>query len=158
MLLEKHCQFEDQLNILQNSQPTTERWIQSSKKTYKIKEYRYHGEAGSVDLEVVAAERKHIKEITMQYTKWDMFMTDRTGLILPDCGLATKQMSEKKSNKFQITVLVTCNADGLEKVKCFFIGKSKQPQYFKGQPVASYSFDYSYEGIGPSLRAAGTRP
>ncbi|THV02306.1 DDE-domain-containing protein [Dendrothele bispora CBS 962.96] len=146
MLLEKRCRFEDQFNVPQNSRPTTEGRIQSFKKTYKIKEYQRHGEAGSVNLEAVAAERKRIKEITMQYAKRDMFTTDETGLFgfaPPDCGLATKQMSGKKSNKFRITVLVTCNADGSEKVKCFFIGKSKQPRCFKGRSVASYGFDYA---------------
>jgi hypothetical protein len=48
----------------------------------------------------------------------------------PDCGIASKQMSGKKSNKFHITVGFMCNATGTEKWPIFYIGKSKQPWYF----------------------------
>jgi hypothetical protein len=49
----------------------------------------------------------------------------------PDWGLAFKQMSGKKSNKFHITVGFLCNTDGSEKWHIFFIGKSKKPHCFR---------------------------
>ena len=48
----------------------------------------------------------------------------------PDWGLASQQMSGKKSSKFRITVGFLCNADGSEKWPIFFIGKSKKPRCF----------------------------
>jgi hypothetical protein len=54
--------------------------------------------------------------------------------VSPDQGLAAKQMSGKKVNKFCITVSFACNADGSEKLPIFFIGKSKKPQCFGKGP------------------------
>jgi len=46
----------------------------------------------------------------------------------PDHGLATKQMSGKKKDKFRITISFACNADGSEKLEPIFIGQSKKPR------------------------------
>jgi hypothetical protein len=51
----------------------------------------------------------------------------------PDQGLASQQMSGKKSSKFRITVGFLCNADGSEKWPIFFIGKSKKPHAALGK-------------------------
>lgn len=59
-----------------------------------------------------------------------------------DHGLASKQMSGKKSNKFCITVTFACNADGSEKLPVFFIGKSKQPRCFGKKTPGHYGFYY----------------
>lgn len=48
----------------------------------------------------------------------------------PDRGLATKQMSGKKKDKFRITVGLACNSDGSEKFEPIYIGKSKRPRCF----------------------------
>lgn len=40
----------------------------------------------------------------------------------PDQGLATKQMSGKKKEKFRITLRLAANADGSEKLPLFYIG------------------------------------
>lgn len=61
----------------------------------------------------------------------------------PDCGLASKQMSGKKSNKFCITVTFACNADGSERLPIFYIGKSKRPWCFgRRKTPADYGFYY----------------
>ena len=60
----------------------------------------------------------------------------------PDQGLATYQMSGKKSNHSHITVTFICNQDGSEKWPIFYIGKSKQPQRFKKKKMAEYGFHY----------------
>jgi len=62
----------------------------------------------------------------------------------PDRGLATKQMSGKKSNKFRITVGFLCNADGSEKWPIFFIGKSKKPRCFGKKTPQQHGFYYRY--------------
>jgi hypothetical protein len=59
----------------------------------------------------------------------------------PDCGLANKQMSGKKSNRYHITVTFACNADRSEKLPIFYIGKSKQPGCF-GKKKTPYGFYY----------------
>jgi len=121
--------------------------------SYQIKEYRQHGEAGSVDVSVVQDERERVSKILSSYHPWDHWNLDETGLFArfvrsvclapwcwhcrfsapPDHGLTTKQLSGKKREKFQITVTFACNSDGSEKMPAFFIGYSKQLRCFKSR-------------------------
>jgi hypothetical protein len=112
---------------------------------YKIKEYRRHGEAGSVDIVAVEAERLHMREILAPYLKRDRFNCDESAFFAfapPDRGLATQQMSGKKKSKFRITITFACNADGSEKLPLFFIGKSKCPRCFHSASPASLGMYY----------------
>ena len=45
--------------------------------------------------------------------------------MLPDHGVASKQMSGKKGNKFRITVMFLMNSLGTEEWPIFYIGKWK---------------------------------
>jgi hypothetical protein len=104
--------------------------LSSARHRYKIKEYRQHGEAGSVDLAAIKAECIRMQEILAPYAKKNQWNFDESGLFTfapPDCGLAIQKMSGKTKGKFQLTVGFACNADGSEKLPIFFIGKSKQP-------------------------------
>ena len=92
-----------------------------------------HGEAGSVDLAAVEAEKLRIRELLMPFAPKDRWNADETAFfpfVPPDRGLAKEQMSRKKSSKFRLTLLLACNADGSEKKSVFHIGKFKQPQCF----------------------------
>ncbi|KIK95562.1 hypothetical protein PAXRUDRAFT_140374, partial [Paxillus rubicundulus Ve08.2h10] len=60
----------------------------------------------------------------------------------PDGGLASKQMSSKKKDKFRISIGFVCNADGSEKLEPFFIRKFKKPQCFKKQALEQRRFYY----------------
>jgi hypothetical protein len=60
----------------------------------------------------------------------------------PDRGLATKQMSGKKKDKFRITIGLACNADGSEKLEPFFIGRSKKPRCFQKKDPQQRGFYY----------------
>ena len=48
---------------------------------YGIKEYRKHGEAGSIDEEAVKVERKRLAVILAEYEKKDQWTFDETGLL-----------------------------------------------------------------------------
>lgn len=112
---------------------------------YKIKEYRRHGEAGSVDPAAVKAERKRMREVVAPFAKKDRLNFDETSFFAfapPDRGLAMQQMSGKKKSKFRITVGLACNADGSEKFPLFFIGKLKQPRCFKKTSPTDRGFYY----------------
>ena len=56
MLWEKRKKFEDEFDVPEKERLSGESWVQSFCKAYKIREYRRHGEAGSVDTEAVATE------------------------------------------------------------------------------------------------------
>ncbi len=60
----------------------------------------------------------------------------------PDRGLAAKQLSGKKGNKFRITVGFACNADGSEKLPAIYIGKWKKPRCFGKVGPVQRGFHY----------------
>jgi hypothetical protein len=60
----------------------------------------------------------------------------------PDRGLAMKQMSGRKKDKFRISVGLTCNADGSEKLEPFFIRRARKPRCFKKQTPEQCGFYY----------------
>lgn len=99
---------------------------------YNIKEYRRHGEAASVDQKSVKEERSRLNKLLDAYPPEDILNFDESSLFAfapPDRGLATKQMSGKKSSKFRITLGFAVSATG-EKFPPFFIGKYKKPRCF----------------------------
>ncbi|KAJ7586019.1 hypothetical protein C8J56DRAFT_1004750 [Mycena floridula] len=109
MLGEKRRRFEDLLLVPEEKRLASKGWISSFCKTYQIKEYCCHGEAGS----------RRLAPILALYPKKDQFNTDETGLFAyasPDRTLITHAMSGKNR---------------IDSLPIFFIGKSKQPWAFK---------------------------
>ena len=78
MLIAKRQKFEDHFNVPENERLRGESWVPSFCRTYKIKEYRRHGEAGSVDLAAVEAERLRVQKILVRYKPIDTFNFDKT--------------------------------------------------------------------------------
>ncbi|EJC97600.1 CENP-B/ARS binding protein-like protein, partial [Fomitiporia mediterranea MF3/22] len=110
-----------------------------------IKSIRRHGEAASVDQAQVAEERVRITKILSQYKPEDQYNFDETGLFAyapPDRGLALRQMSGRKANRFRITIGLCCNADGSDKRDLFIIGKSRKPRCFNSQSPTTKGFYY----------------
>ncbi|KAJ3574251.1 hypothetical protein NP233_g1893 [Leucocoprinus birnbaumii] len=145
MLIAKRKKFEEDFNVPEAERLQSETWVSSFCSNYKMKEYKCHGEARSVDHAAVMEERKRVQAITALYEPKDRFNFDETGFFPfcpPERGLATKQMSGKKKDKFRISVGVACNADGTEKLPLFFIGKSKKPKAFNGKTPEQKGFYY----------------
>ncbi|KIK20164.1 hypothetical protein PISMIDRAFT_106334, partial [Pisolithus microcarpus 441] len=104
-----------------------------------------HGEAGSVDTDAVERERQRCQRVLAKYAARDRSNFDEMALFPfcpPDRGLATKQMSGKKKDKFRVTVGLACNADGSEQLEPFFIGKSRKPRCFKNRSPEQCGFYY----------------
>jgi len=80
MLREKRKRFEILLSVPDDQQLTGEGWVASFCATYKLKEYRRHGEAGSVDLEAVEVERKRLQTLTETFKPRDRWNFDETSL------------------------------------------------------------------------------
>ncbi|KIK80474.1 hypothetical protein PAXRUDRAFT_158592, partial [Paxillus rubicundulus Ve08.2h10] len=75
----------------------------------------------------------------------DRFNFNETGFFPyapPDQGLATKQMSRKKKEKFRIMIGLACNADSSEKLELFFIGRARKPCCFKKMTPEQQGFYY----------------
>jgi hypothetical protein len=78
MLREKRKKFEDEFDVPEEERLPGEAWVQSFCKAYKIREYRQHGEAGSVDPEAVAAERERCRRILAKFAPRDWWNFDET--------------------------------------------------------------------------------
>ncbi|CAA7270543.1 unnamed protein product [Cyclocybe aegerita] len=145
MLVAKRGKYEKEFNVPEDERLSGDGWVPGFKKAHNIKEYRRHGEAGSVDLEAVARER--MQAILGKFAPRDRFNFDETSFFAfasPDRGLATEAMSGKKKDKFRITIGVACNADGSEKLPLLFIGRYAKPRCFGSHPPREHGFDYHH--------------
>ncbi|KIJ46290.1 hypothetical protein M422DRAFT_250341 [Sphaerobolus stellatus SS14] len=145
MLMGKHNIFEEKFNVPMDERLSGNGWIPPFCRAYKIKEYRRHGEAASVNLDAVKVEHVCLQVLLVKYPLKDIFNFDETGFFPfapPDRGLATQQMKGKKTEKFCITISVACNADGSKKLPLCFIGKSAKPRCFSGKSPNNYGYQY----------------
>ena len=65
---------------------------------HRLREIQKHGEAGSVDIEVVKKEQACMKELLVRFQPEDHWNADELALFAfapPDCGLSCKQLSGK---------------------------------------------------------------
>jgi hypothetical protein len=111
-----------------------------------------YGEAGSVDIEAVQSQIVQLQELIKTYHIDHVYIMDETGLffkVLPNrsymkkseletaCG--TKLMKAKDC----VTLYITTNADGTDKVPLSMIGKPKEPRCFVNRqhwlPMKYYS-------------------
>jgi hypothetical protein len=80
MLKEKRCRFEVLFNVPEDERLTGEGWIAPFCRAYRIREFRRHGEAGSVDLAAVEMEQKRCQEILSKFAPRDRWNFDETSL------------------------------------------------------------------------------
>jgi hypothetical protein len=111
-------------------------WLDRFKKRHNNKEYKLHGEGASADVysEDVVKQMDKLRAECSAYASKDIFNMDETGLfwkLQPDRSLATCQTSGGKKSKDRITIALTVNADGSEKLEPWIIGRSKNPRCLK---------------------------
>ncbi|KIO21035.1 hypothetical protein M407DRAFT_40793, partial [Tulasnella calospora MUT 4182] len=102
-------------------------WLDSFKQRHGLKQYRFHGEAGST------------------YPLRNILNMDEMGLndhIPPDHGLATAQHAGKKVDKHRLTYALTTNADGSEVFPPLIIGHAQRPRCFQKKSGKELGFDY----------------
>ena len=112
-------------------------WLQKFKKRYEIRGRRICWEANSVDEEVVRRWKDDIPKIVDNFKISDTYNCDETRLffnLLPERTLAVKgdPCHGGKRSKERLTVLLTTNADGTDKLTPLVIGKSAKPRCLKG--------------------------
>jgi hypothetical protein len=111
-------------------------WLEGFKKRFRIKEYVQHGEASSADVNSPKAiqQIEDLRKLCSQYKDQDIFNMDETGLfwkLSPNRTLATEARSGGKKSKDRVTLALTTNGDGSEKLDPWIISKSKNPRCFK---------------------------
>jgi hypothetical protein len=78
MLRAKRAKFEEEFDVPKEERLSGDGWVSSFCRTYKIREHRRHGEAGSVDLDAVAAQRIQCQKILAKYSPKDRWNFDET--------------------------------------------------------------------------------
>jgi hypothetical protein len=77
---------------------------------------------------------QHIRDLAAQYGPESIYNMDETGLfwmLVPERTLATEASSGGKKSKDQVTLALTCNWDGSDKLEPWIIGRSKNPRCLK---------------------------
>jgi len=120
-------------------------WLHNFKQRYSIQEYNKHGESQSAPIEQIPQMRVELKNILKDYKSEDIFNCDETGLfwkLEPNRGLSTGPISGIKQDKNRVTILLTCNSIGTEKLKPLFIHKFQTPRPLKGIDKNTLPVDY----------------
>ncbi|GBC15082.2 CENP-B homolog protein 2-like [Rhizophagus irregularis DAOM 181602=DAOM 197198] len=139
ILREKAKYFAQQFEI--NKFSFSNGWIDKFKRRHNLKEYIKWGEAKSAPLETLDEERGILREIIKDYDLNDVFNCDETGLywdLEPSKTLAQGPLSGTKKSKKRVTLLLTCNATGTEKLKPLFIHKYQNPRALNGKKKKNY--------------------
>ena len=120
-------------------------WIDNFKKRHNFKQYCIHGEASSAPLQNLDEMRNNINQILKNYDPQDIFNCDETGLfwkMKPIRTISNQPMSGTKQSKDRVTVLLTCNATGTEKLKLLFIHKYENPRVLRHINKNTLPVDY----------------
>jgi len=123
-------------------------WLWGFQHRFRIKEYIYHGEAASAEINKVEAiaQMEYIRQLCSEYHEDDILNIDETGLfwkLTPDRTLATQAGSGGKKSKDRITLVFTVSASG-KKEQVWCIGKSKNPRCFKKINRKLLRIEYRY--------------
>ena len=92
-----------------------------------------HREASSVNSMAIHAGRDNLKTLLAEYTLRDVYNLDETGLFYrmpPSRSLTTGSQHGTKQYKDRVTIALCCNADGIDELMPFVIGKSASPRCY----------------------------
>ena len=111
-------------------------WLTNFKNRFHIKEYVYHGEGGTADIESPEniKQMQENRDLAATYPPENVLNMDKTGLywkMSPNRTLATEASNGGKRSKERITLALTVNATGTDKWEPWLIGKSENPRCFK---------------------------
>ena len=120
-------------------------WLDNFKKRHNLKQYVIHGEAASAPLKDLETMRENLRQILKEYSPQDIFNCDETGLfwkMKPCRTISNEQTSGKKQSKDRVTILLTCNATGSEKLTPLFIHKYENPRVIKNIDKRTLPVEY----------------
>lgn len=120
-------------------------WLENFKHRYSIKAFNKHGEAQSTPISEIPQMRENLREVLRQYRREDIFNCDETALFWkmePSRGLSTQPLAGTKKNKDRVTILLTCNSTGTEKLNPLFIHKYQNPRPLRGIKKDTLPVDY----------------
>jgi hypothetical protein len=143
----KARRFATLMKIPEEEHPTfSTGWLCAFQKRHRFKSFKQYGEASSAPADAVYRGRQELIDIINNFDLKDVYNIDETGLFFrmaPDRTISQVRIPGKKKNKERVTILLGCNADGSEKLKLFYIGKSKQPRCFQKKSAKQLGFSYT---------------
>ena len=165
VLRQKWTKFADLAGVPEDERLNlSEGWLARFKSRNGLKQFKRHGEGGSVDPERVERERRRVQGLIEEYgyDLRDIFNMDETGLFYgyvsfsfdsiavthfknrmpPDRGLADKRNPGIKGSKVRLTYALTSNATGSEKLPPIVIGKAYKPRAFGNKTGTQLGFHY----------------
>ncbi|EXX70733.1 Pdc2p [Rhizophagus irregularis DAOM 197198w] len=137
ILQKKAKQFADRFGFAEFT--ASAGWLSNFKKRNNVQSYIKSGEAASgPSLEEIDEYRRKVTEKLSEYALEDIYNCDETALfwqLEPSKTLAQGPVTGTKKSKNRVTILLTCNATGEDKLKPLFIHKYKNPRPLRGMSV-----------------------
>ena len=145
IIIEKAKLFANSLKIPENELQFSSGWLHKFKERNGIRLRKLHGEASSVNQDVVIESRLSLQEKMSSYPAERIYNMDETGLFYrlePDTSLATLRLSGRKKDKERLSIALCTNADGSHKLKPLVIGKYAKPRCFKNVNLSNLGITY----------------
>lgn len=120
-------------------------WIDNFKKRHNLRQYNIHGEAASAPIQDLDTMRENLRQTLRDYDPENIFNCDETGLfwkMKPSRTISNGPVAGTKQSKDRVTVLLTCNATGSEKLRPLFIHKYENPRALKHIDKKSLPVNY----------------
>lgn len=155
----KASDFQDSINshLPQESQITlkfTTGWLTKFMKRWNLRSCRSYADESSDSTTTAdengnsittADELKALQRIVGQYELADVWNADETGLqysMAPDRSMSEHLIHGRRGKQPLLTLLMSGNADGSEKLPLMFIGVAKKPRAFGSKSGQDLGFDY----------------
>ena len=120
-------------------------WLDNFKKRHNLKQYNIYGEAGSAPIQDLDSMREKLRQTLRDYDPKDIFNCDETGLfwkMKPSHTISNSPVAGTKQSKNRVTILLTCNSTGSEKLRPLFIHKYENPRVLKNINKNSLPVNY----------------
>ena len=117
VLIVKSREFASHLGICDGDFMCSNGWFSHFKQRRGIASRKLHGEASSVDPVAVQPGRDDLKSLLSEYRPCNVYNVDETELFLrmpPSKCLTTGPKHGTKQFKDHVTIVLCCNADGLD--------------------------------------------
>ena len=120
-------------------------WLDNFKKRHNLRQYNIHGEAGSAPIQDLDSMRGRLRQTLRDYDPKDIFNCDETGLFWKmklSHTISNGPVVGTKQSKDRVTILLTCNSTGTEKLRLLFIHKYENPRVLKNISKNSLPVNY----------------
>jgi len=130
VLIEKAREFAIEFGISDRFLASTG-WVKNFKRRNNLRSYKKRGEAGDVDKSSLPQHCEDIQSILINYDKKDIYNCDETALFWlmePNRTLSHRPVQGRKKRKDRVSLLLTTNATGDDKLPILFIHKYENPR------------------------------